>query len=415
VIVGGAGADTFNNAKTGSIFGGVQGGDGANTFTNAGHVDSTTFNASGFSYLGGEETDVVVNSKGGTFRARVELGGGTNSLKNAGSIGLEAEHLQAYIVLGGSGVDTINNTGKIFGGVTLFGGNDIFTNTGTVTNFIDMGIGDDKFFGSKSLDAVVDDVGADFYNLGASNDYFQAYGGENPDSLDTVDGGAGDDLYVAAENTALFINLDTVAHQSAGFVLPAKNLLANQNQTSLGTDIVKNFERAHGAGLADIIMGSAAVNSLDGGGGDDELWGFGGNDYLSGGGEDDYLVGGAGADSLSGDTGADRFVFKALSDSGITRSTRDIIQDFEDGIDKIDLSAMDANTKTSAIDDFTLLHGSGTSFNFLPGGGQQLKILETATGYRILGEVNGDGKADFSIDVKDLDHSTVWSLNDFIL
>ena len=56
----------------------------------------------------------------------------------------------------------------------------------------------------------------------------------------------------------------------------------------------------------------------------------------------DRLIGGNGSDTLIGGASSDNFVFSALSNS--TPASPDTIVDFTHGLDKIDLSAIDANT-----------------------------------------------------------------------
>ena len=86
------------------------------------------------------------------------------------------------------------------------------------------------------------------------------------------------------------------------------------------------------ASLAAPIIGGAANDTLTGGGGDDLLLGGAGDDMLSGGAGEDILVDGPGADRMRGGPGADLFVF---ADDG----QPDIVEDFEPGIDRLDLSA----------------------------------------------------------------------------
>src|SRR4029078_728254 len=98
----------------------------------------------------------------------------------------------------------------------------------------------------------------------------------------------------------------------------------------------------------DHIYGSKAANTLLGLDGIDTLVGLGGNDSLSGGDGTDLLLGGGGKDTLRGGdvTGADGdldlFTFSALSDSTVAKAGRDLISDFEDGVDKINLIPIDA-------------------------------------------------------------------------
>lgn len=83
---------------------------------------------------------------------------------------------------------------------------------------------------------------------------------------------------------------------------------------------------------ADLIQGLGGNDRLGGGAGRDSLMGGTGADSLFGGTEADRLAGGAGNDALTGGTGADVFAF-AVRGNG-----QDRILDFQDGIDRIDLS-----------------------------------------------------------------------------
>ncbi len=109
-----------------------------------------------------------------------------------------------------------------------------------------------------------------------------------------------------------------------------------------------------GGGTASQIYGNDARNVINGMAGNDKLWGRLGDDSVQGGdGADllygdagnDRLDGGAGQDKLTGGAGADVFVFRSASDTSRTKS--DKVIDFQSGVDKINLSDIDANTALS--------------------------------------------------------------------
>jgi Ca2+-binding RTX toxin-like protein len=84
-----------------------------------------------------------------------------------------------------------------------------------------------------------------------------------------------------------------------------------------------------------LTMAANSNNSqmvIDGGSQADTLLGTGQDDAISGNGGDDDITGGAGADDLTGDAGADTFFFDDGDATG-----GDVITDFEDGTDIIDL------------------------------------------------------------------------------
>ena len=170
----------------------------------------------------------------------------------------------------------------------------------------------------------------------------------------------------------------------------------------------------------DEIIGNSAANLIDGGGGDDTLEGGRGNDtvrggigddsllgardndLLEGGTGDDTLVGGSGQDTLTGGGGADSFVLTALSDSGATAATRDVITDFATGTDVIDLSALDANLGSGGNQVFDFI---GT--DAFTAAGQLRFVLDAANNRTIVeGNVNGNLGADFQIELTGLHNLT---------
>ena len=110
------------------------------------------------------------------------------------------------------------------------------------------------------------------------------------------------------------------------------------------------------------MRGNNGANTLTGNNGNDKLYGGAGNDKLIGGNNNDRLQGDAGNDTLNGGggkdillggAGADTFVFTNTSHSSATISRADIIRGFTDGVDKIDLSAIDASTVLAGNNAFT--------------------------------------------------------------
>jgi Ca2+-binding RTX toxin-like protein len=158
-------------------------------------------------------------------------------------------------------------------------------------------------------------------------------------------------------------------------------VLHNGNVTPGGTLIVNGSS----------LPGGQVVN-IDGRGVHDGkliLFGGGGHDVVTAGDGADLIFGGGGADALTGGAGADTFRYDATSDSfGLS----DLIGDFQSGLDKIDLSRIDANTGTAGDQAFTWI-GAGA----FSGAAGELRTYE-ADGYRwVAGDTNGDGTADFAI------------------
>ena len=147
----------------------------------------------------------------------------------------------------------------------------------------------------------------------------------------------------------------------------------------------------HGGAGDDRLSGGSGDDTLDGGDDDDILNGGAGDDSLDGGAGDDALVGGLGNDILKGGDGADRFVFNEASDSA--SETADRVFDFNafDG-DKIDVSAIDANSWTLEDDAFAFIGDNAFS-----GTAGELRFADS-TYYGVLeGDLNGDGETDFGL------------------
>jgi serralysin len=120
------------------------------------------------------------------------------------------------------------------------------------------------------------------------------------------------------------------------------------------------------------VWGSVTDNGFaSGGGGNDTLVCMGGDEgcNLAGGTGDDvlinrgvdnggapsqsYMIGGPGRDVMIGNASNDYFIF-ATGDT-VAGARRDVIKNFQHGIDVIDLSAMDANVKVPGDQAFTFV------------------------------------------------------------
>jgi Ca2+-binding RTX toxin-like protein len=230
--------------------------------------------------------------------------------------------------------------------------------------------------GTAGADALTGARSADTLRGWAGNDSLE--GGEGDDLLDgglgndRLAGGSGDDLYVVDSNSDLVVEwdgegFDTVQTALISYTLPA------QVEALLYT----------GSGSI-TATGNASDNHMTGGASADRLLGLAGHDTLVGGLGNDSLTGGQGADRLTGGSGADRFIFLALSDSAPRAEARDVIVDFQRGIDRIDLSVLDANLTISGNQAFVW---RGTAeFN----AAAQVRMWYDATADQTLVEANVD-------------------------
>lgn len=225
--------------------------------------------------------------------------------------------------------------------------------------------GDDTLRGNRGNDTLDGGDGADDLRGGQGNDVLLA------GDLDSVYGDAGNDLIFVADGEATLRGGDGTDIVDGAFASGALaiDLMSGKGSSSLGgLYSLQGIENATGGSGNDTLGGSGGANALLGGGGNDVLTGLNGtdtldggegNDTLDGGGSADLLTGGAGNDSLTGGDGADTlqgdagfdvltggagadvFDFNALTESA--PAAPDLIADFQQPLDRIDLSGIDAD------------------------------------------------------------------------
>jgi Ca2+-binding RTX toxin-like protein len=191
--------------------------------------------------------------------------------------------------------------------------------------------GDDTINAGGGNDTVNAGFGNDtIYDFGGGNDTFRGEGGNDTfhvlSGANVIDGGA---------------DIDTVSYASSLTTVDI-NLAAGYAQSKGGRDTLISIENAIGSNADDALTGNSANNLLQGGGGIDRLDGGAGQDTLIGGDGADYMIGGA---------GADKFVFEKTSDFGAVGW--DTVADFQRGVDKIDLSKIDARPDVAGMQKFT--------------------------------------------------------------
>nr|WP_314087988.1 calcium-binding protein [uncultured Shinella sp.] len=215
--------------------------------------------------------------------------------------------------------------------------------------------------------------GHDILIGGAGNDMLDGGSFDDGIGIDRMYGGTGNDSYLVGETRDKVIEKEGEGIDSVeswvSYVLPANV----ENLT------LKNAGDADGTGnqLNNVIVGGRLENTLKG---------------MSG---DDTLVGGLGGDDLYGGAGKDTFVFTSLKDSTVAASGRDTIFDFSQTQgDRIDISGVDAISATSKNDAFAFIGSKGFS-----GKAGELRFEKKAAGTYIYGDVDGNGKADFAIEL----------------
>ena len=130
------------------------------------------------------------------------------------------------------------------------------------------------------------------------------------------------------------------------------------------------------ASIGEIFIGSEADETLNGSALDDILNGMGGSDTIHAGAGDDRITDGTGRDHLYGGAGADIFQF-------VADGTLDLIRDYQDGLDRIDLSLLSGFNGINGLEIYPRSYGA-----VIIAAGEEIRI-ETADG-------SGLGLNDFS-------------------
>ncbi|WP_108500704.1 calcium-binding protein [Paracoccus indicus] len=323
------------------------------------------------------------------------LNGNDRMLGNGGDDTLEGNN-GADTLLGGTGMDELrggNGADVLRGG----GGNDLIFG----------GNGNDRIFGGVGADVLVMDNGADLLNGGDGYDTLSYLGsrdlridlaktgaqvtGLGRDTITNIEGifsGRGDDLLNGNAQ-------DNLMRGNAG----ADRIFGKQGDDFLdggfGRDVVRGDfgnDTVSGGNGVDLVSGGAGNDWVYGDNGDDRVDGNFGADRLFGGKGNDLMIGGRGMDIMTGGQGADEFRFNALSDSGRFPVGADLIRDFKVGLDRIDLSGIDANGMVQGDQAFTISNTDG-----LTGQAGQLAILTAGNQTRVVVDVDGDAVADMMI------------------
>jgi len=267
---------------------------------------------------------------------------------------------------GAAGIDTLFSIENLTG--TSF--DDVLRGNATANRLVG-GNGNDTLAGASGNDTLSGDSGNDTLDGGSGNDTLDGSSGDDAltggDGNDTLNGGDGNDTASYAGATAGVV---------VGLVAGA------QNTGGAGIDTLPSIENLIGTSFNDILTGNAGANRLVGGNGDDTLNGGDGNDTL---------VAGFGWDLMVGGAGADIFDFNIFSETGKTEATRDQIQGFAQGSDKIDLATIDANALLQGNQAFAFIQAA--AFTGVAG---QLRSVAGANSI-VMGDIDGDRNADFQI------------------
>ena len=239
-----------------------------------------------------------------------------------------------------------------------------FISGGAGRDVIFAGAGDDQVLAGADNDIVYGDAGADRIFGDQGNDLITAGAGD-----DTVFGGAGDDLIVA--------------------------------EAGDGNDVYFGDEGGGGAGIDTLDMSAATANitvNLGSGAlsngtvsssqtGNDTIWGI---ENVNTGSGNDTITASNAVNVINGGAGGDTFKFTTT-----TAANGDTIVTFEPG-DRIDLTAIDADTGTAGDQSFTLVNGAPTAAGQL---GVTLESRADGDFTVIQGNIDGSADAEFTIEI----------------
>jgi Ca2+-binding RTX toxin-like protein len=277
----------------------------------------------------------------GTSGADVMIGAGGDEVLS----GLDGDDL----ILGNDGADTLK--------------------AGAGDDLVKAGAGDDVVFGNDGNDDIFGGSGRDLLTGDAGND--RLFGDAGDDAIeggtgnDTVYGGAGNDRVIATVGDGDDTYFGDTEEDTLDYSAISANITAD-----LGNGIGQ-----HGS----VTSAQSGI---------DKVFGF--EDFIGGSGNDTIIASSV-ANVMDGGGGNDTFVFGSAGDAD-----GDTIKGFQPG-DKIDLSAIDANTGASGNQSFVLFAG-----NLFTSAGQVLVTHEVRDGAEhtiVSGNTNNDTVADFKIDI----------------
>ncbi|WP_150124999.1 calcium-binding protein [Tsuneonella mangrovi] len=351
-------------------------------------------------YAGGGD-DEIVHITGGDL---IYAGSGNDTIKTyANGADIYGEDGNDTVVIvgpwyttsdGGAGIDTIDMTDlqapvdlDMRTGVTQYG-----------TGFMHENF--ENYIGNIYVDNIIGTPGSNVIQVSGGDDTVDGLGG-----ADTIDGGDGNDSLTGGGGNDTITGgagIDTVTAGAGNDYVDggADNDTLNGNGGSdeihggIGDDTINGglgLDVLYGEAGNDTLNGQDAADSIYGGAGNDTMLGGTGQDVLDGQGGDDIINGGRDRDIMTGGAGSDTFVFNVNDFAGL-RTTADYITDFQQGLDLIDLSLIDASTVVAGNNAFSFIGASAFS-----GTSGELHYVQVGGETYVEGDRDGDGSADFAI------------------
>jgi Ca2+-binding RTX toxin-like protein len=324
-------------------------------------------------YLTNSGTIVNLNPGGYAFSI---TGDGSTKIDNSGRIEAKVAISSAGSIFGAV---ILTNIGLIKGQIDLGAGTDFIDTThGTILGSINMGMGNDAFFGSALSDTVNGGAGDDQLYGNGGDDVLTGAGGidrlDGGKGNDTLIGGTEDDIYTVDSQGDVIVEAagsglaDTV-RASASFALAADDDIERlQTDNAAGTEAIN----LTGNAIAQTITGNEGANVLDGG--TDTVV-----DVLIGGGGDDTFVFGASLNDTASDSGGIDTLTSSISRSLASFS----------GIENLTLTGSDNIDGTGDANANTLTGNAGA--NRLEGGaGRDTLVGGAGNDTYVLGSERGD-------------------------
>lgn len=372
----------------------------------------------------GDDVYIVDNASDTVTEA---LNGGNDTVKTTLSSYTLPANVENLIYIGSGNFSGTGNTlsNSIYGG----NGSDVLDG-GTGNDVKYGGAGNDIYFFNSTADLANEDAGAGtdtvistvtITTLGASIENLSLGGSANlngtgnsldnviqgntgnnvlsgGDGADTFIGNAGNDTFYGESSASAGNDTETISFDTATRAITFSLNVTSAAQVTggAGTDriyAISSIENLVGGSAADTLTGSAVGNRIVGNAGKDTLAGLTGPDVL---------VGNAGLDKIDcgADTDADEVVYFLVTESPVG-SNRDQVTNFKTANDKMDLSAIDANTAVTGNQAFT--------FNVSTAKANSVWYAVSGSDIIVRGDVNGNTTADFEVLVKGITSITASS------